>query len=233
MRGCSRTSSRSPAGPCARRISPSRSPRWRAGSTPTRPGCGARAIADAALAALLAPVLADFASRFGRVRGGAMAVVAMGKAGGREMMAGSDLDLMLVYDHPEEVSESRGARQLPASQWFVRAAHAYVAAVTAPGVDGPLYDGRHAAAAVGQQGTGRGVARLVPALPRRGGMDLGAHGADPRPGDRRPAGTARAHRGGDRRGAGAAGDAGRRSAPMPLRCAPACCATCRPTARGM
>ena len=31
-----------------------------------------------------------------------MAVVAMGKAGGREMMAGSDLDLMLVYDHPTE-----------------------------------------------------------------------------------------------------------------------------------
>ena len=45
-------------------------------------------------------VLADFAARFGRVRGGAMAVVALGKAGGREMMAGSDLDLMLVYDHP-------------------------------------------------------------------------------------------------------------------------------------
>ena len=56
------------------------------------------------------------------------------------MMAGSDLDLMLVYDHPEEVTESRGARRLPASQWFVRAAHAYVAAVTAPGVDGPLYE---------------------------------------------------------------------------------------------
>jgi glutamate-ammonia-ligase adenylyltransferase len=64
----------------------------------------------------------------------------MGKAGGREMMAGSDLDLMLVYDHPVEVSESRGARRLPVSQWFVRAAHAYVAAVTAPGVDGPLYE---------------------------------------------------------------------------------------------
>ena len=69
-----------------------------------------------------------------------MAVMAMGKAGGREMMAGSDLDLMLIYDHPEEVSESRGARRMPVSQWFVRAAHAYVAAVTAPGVDGPLYE---------------------------------------------------------------------------------------------
>ncbi len=114
---------------------------------------GARrtALADAALDALLRPVLADFAARHGRVRGGAMAVVALGKAGGGEMMAGSDLDLMLIYDHPEEVTESRpigrgeghgmghAARVLPASQWFVRAAHAYVAAVTAPGVDGQLY----------------------------------------------------------------------------------------------
>jgi len=73
------------------------------------------------------------------VRGGAMAVVALGKAGGREMMAGSDLDLMLVYDHPPSATESRGARAMPVSQWFVRASHAYVAAVTAPGVDGPLY----------------------------------------------------------------------------------------------
>ncbi len=97
------------------------------------------ALAEAALAALLPPVLADFSARFGRIRGGAMAVVAMGKAGGREMMAGSDLDLMLIYDHPEDVTESRGARSVPASQWFVRAAHAYVAAVTAPGVDGQLY----------------------------------------------------------------------------------------------
>ena len=98
------------------------------------------AVADAALGALLPPVLADFVTRFGRFRGGSMAVVAMGKAGGREMMAGSDLDLMLVYDHPEAVIASQGARSLPVSQWFVRAAHAYVAAVTAPGVDGPLYE---------------------------------------------------------------------------------------------
>jgi [glutamine synthetase] adenylyltransferase / [glutamine synthetase]-adenylyl-L-tyrosine phosphorylase len=97
------------------------------------------AIADAALEALLPPVLADFATRFGRVRDGTMAVVALGKAGSREMMAGSDLDLMLVYAHEPDVSESRGARRMPVSQWFVRASHAYVAAVTSPGVDGPLY----------------------------------------------------------------------------------------------
>jgi glutamate-ammonia-ligase adenylyltransferase len=97
------------------------------------------AIADATLGALLPPVLNDFAQRFGRVRGGSMAVLALGKAGGREMMAGSDLDLMLIYDHPSDVTESRGTRRLPVSQWFVRACHSYVAALTAPGADGPLY----------------------------------------------------------------------------------------------
>ena len=102
------------------------------------------ALADAVLSALLPRVLDDFASRNGRIRGGALAVVALGKAGGREMMAGSDLDLMLIYDHPAAVTQSTarqggGARCLPVSQWFVRAAHAIIAAVTAPGVDGPLY----------------------------------------------------------------------------------------------
>lgn len=96
-------------------------------------------LADSALAALLPRVLADFAQRYGRVRGGGMVVVALGKAGGREMMAGSDLDLMLVYEHPPEVIESRGARRIPASQWFGRAAHAFIAALTGPGADGPLY----------------------------------------------------------------------------------------------
>jgi [glutamine synthetase] adenylyltransferase / [glutamine synthetase]-adenylyl-L-tyrosine phosphorylase len=97
------------------------------------------ALAEAALAVLTPRVLADFASRFGRVPGGALAVVAMGKAGGREMMAGSDLDLMFIYDHPPEVTESRGARSLPASQWFIRAVQACIGALTAPGADGQMY----------------------------------------------------------------------------------------------
>jgi glutamate-ammonia-ligase adenylyltransferase len=97
------------------------------------------ALAEAALSALVPRVLADFASRFGRVPGGALAVVAMGKAGGSEMMAGSDLDLMFIYDHPAEVAESRGKRSLPASQWFVRAVQACIAALTAPGPEGQMY----------------------------------------------------------------------------------------------
>ena len=97
------------------------------------------ALAEAALSVLVPRVLADFATRFGRVHGGTLAVVAMGKAGGREMMAGSDLDLMFIYDHPEAATESQGARRLPASQWFVRAVQACIAALTAPGPEGEMY----------------------------------------------------------------------------------------------
>jgi glutamate-ammonia-ligase adenylyltransferase len=97
------------------------------------------ALAEAALSVLVPYVLADLATRFGRVPGGALAVVAMGKAGGHEMMAGSDLDLMFIYDHPAEATESRGPRSLPASQWFVRAVQACIAALTAPGAEGQMY----------------------------------------------------------------------------------------------
>ncbi len=102
------------------------------------------ALADAAVAGLLDPVLADMRRRHGEVRGGALAVVLLGKAGGREMMAGSDLDLMLVYDHPAEVFHSELApgapgRALAASQWYIRAVHHFVAALTAPDAGGALY----------------------------------------------------------------------------------------------
>ncbi len=107
-------------------------------------GVARTALAEAALAALLPRVLAEQARRFGVVPDGGMVVVALGKAGGREMMAGSDLDLMLIYDHPPGVDESEpiagaNTRRLAASDYYIRAAHAYVAAVTAPGPLGALY----------------------------------------------------------------------------------------------
>jgi glutamate-ammonia-ligase adenylyltransferase len=102
-------------------------------------GLAHTAVADAAIGALLPPVLADHADRNGRVRGGGLVVVALGKAGSREMMTGSDLDLMLIYDHPEDVTESHGVRVVPASQYFARAAQAVIAALTVQTPDGPLY----------------------------------------------------------------------------------------------
>ncbi len=102
------------------------------------------ALADAAIAALLPYVLGDVARRHGEVRGGTLAVVLLGKAGGREMMAGSDLDLMVIYDHPGLANESVVApggagRAISAAQWFVRAVQTLVAGLTAPDAGGALY----------------------------------------------------------------------------------------------
>ena len=170
----------------------SRRRRWRAASTPMRPGCGAPALADAALAALLPRVLDDFAARFGRVRGGGMAVVLLGKAGGREMMAGSDLDLMLIYDHPETATESRGARPLPASQWFVRAAHAYRRRADRAGRRrAALSRWTCGCARPATRGRSRSRWRRSGAT-TRSRLDLGAHGADPGARGRRAARAARA-----------------------------------------
>jgi glutamate-ammonia-ligase adenylyltransferase len=87
-------------------------------------------LAAAALSALLPRVLAAHVARHGKVRGGAFGVVALGKTGGGEMLAGSDLDLMLIYDHAPETA--------PAG-YFVRLAHAFTGVLTAQGPEGPIY----------------------------------------------------------------------------------------------
>lgn len=92
-------------------------------------------LAEAALSALLPRAMADFIRRYGRLRGGRFAIVALGRVGAREMQPGSDLDLMLVYDHPPDAVAPR----LSASQYFSRLAHFLVAALTAPGAEGPIY----------------------------------------------------------------------------------------------
>ncbi len=98
------------------------------------------ALAEAAIGQLTPLVLADHARRYGRVRGGGLVVVALGKAGSREMMAGSDLDLMLIYDHSDDSAESAGPKPMAASQYFARAAQGIVAGLTVPTRDGKLYD---------------------------------------------------------------------------------------------
>ena len=106
------------------------------------------ALADAAIVGMLPHIQAEFAERHGKVKGGALAVVALGKLGGREMLPGSDLDLILIYDHAAgtEMSEGKAKRghpaprPLPVSQYFTRLAHQVIAGITAPGPGGKLYE---------------------------------------------------------------------------------------------
>jgi glutamate-ammonia-ligase adenylyltransferase len=102
-------------------------------------GLARSALADAALSTILGAVVANHADRYGWLRGIAFAIVLLGKGGGREMMPGSDLDLMLIYDRPEEAEESQGPRPLAPSQWIGRLVTAVTGALTAQGVEGPMY----------------------------------------------------------------------------------------------
>jgi glutamate-ammonia-ligase adenylyltransferase len=99
------------------------------------------AIADAAIGALLPAVQADFARRFGKVPGGAFSVLALGKLGGREMLPASDIDLILIYEHDADAEASEGGpRSLAPSEYFIRLSHQVVAALTAPGKEGRVFE---------------------------------------------------------------------------------------------
>ena len=74
------------------------------------------------------------------VPGGRSAVIAMGKLGGREMTAGSDLDLIIVYDAPEGIEMSDGRKPLSLGQYYARLTQRLIAAVSAPTAEGVLYD---------------------------------------------------------------------------------------------
>jgi glutamate-ammonia-ligase adenylyltransferase len=67
-----------------------------------------------------------------------VAVVAMGKLGGREMTASSDLDLIVVYDFAEG-AQSDGPKSLAGSQYYTRFTQRLISALSAPTAEGSLY----------------------------------------------------------------------------------------------
>ncbi|MEM7653877.1 MAG: hypothetical protein AAF220_11950 [Pseudomonadota bacterium] len=81
-----------------------------------------------------------FASAHGHLARGGMAIVGLGKLGGREMTVGSDLDLVFVYDEVDPVAMSDGPKPLAASTYFARLSQRLIAAITAPTGEGTLYE---------------------------------------------------------------------------------------------
>lgn len=97
-------------------------------------------LADLALGAALQAVQAEFALRHGQVRAGRVAILGMGKLGSREITAGSDVDLILLYDHDADADESDGEKPLAPSQYYMRLTQRLIAAVSAPTAEGVLYE---------------------------------------------------------------------------------------------
>ncbi|HKD48751.1 MAG TPA: DUF294 nucleotidyltransferase-like domain-containing protein, partial [Rhizomicrobium sp.] len=97
-------------------------------------------IAESVIAGLLPAVEAELATNVGRVKGAEFAVIAMGKLGGKEMTASSDLDLVFVYDVPEGVESSDGPKPLSPTLYFARLAQRLISALTTPTAAGTLYE---------------------------------------------------------------------------------------------
>jgi glutamate-ammonia-ligase adenylyltransferase len=97
-------------------------------------------LADVLIRALLKAVEARFVEGHGRLPKQETALLALGKLGGQEMTAGSDLDLILIYDADQEAAGSDGTRPLPGSQYFARLTQRLINTLTVPTNYGRLYD---------------------------------------------------------------------------------------------
>jgi glutamate-ammonia-ligase adenylyltransferase len=96
-------------------------------------------MAEAAVALLARTTVAEFTARHGEVPGGRLIPLALGRFGGGQLTAQSDLDLVFLFSGAYEAL-STGAPPLTASAWFNRLAPRLVAALTVPTAAGPLYE---------------------------------------------------------------------------------------------
>jgi glutamate-ammonia-ligase adenylyltransferase len=97
-------------------------------------------LADLTIGAALDAVKQEFAVRHGHVAGGQVVILGMGKLGSRELTAGSDVDLILLYDHDDAAEESDGEKPLAPSHYYTRLTQRLIAAVSAPTAEGVLYE---------------------------------------------------------------------------------------------
>lgn len=104
---------------------------------PQAAGKGFTNLADAVMRTLSAAALTE-TERLGGAMPGAVAVIALGKAGSGEMTAGSDLDLMTVYGAPSDaVSATKGWSP---DVFYVRFTQRLISALSAHTAEGGLYE---------------------------------------------------------------------------------------------
>jgi glutamate-ammonia-ligase adenylyltransferase len=97
-------------------------------------------LAEGLIGALADCVEKEMERVHGRVRGGGAVVVAMGKLGGRELTASSDIDLIVVYDYDAAAVQSDGAKPLAPSQYYARYTQRLISHLSAPTAEGALYE---------------------------------------------------------------------------------------------
>jgi len=97
-------------------------------------------LADLIIAAAFDAVLREVEAAHGKFPGGRVAVIGMGKLGSHELTAGSDVDIILLYDYDEAATESDGPKPLDSVRYFTRVTQRLISALSAPTGEGVLYE---------------------------------------------------------------------------------------------
>ncbi len=84
--------------------------------------------------------LVDIERQYGKISGGKMCVLGLGKLGSAEMSLSSDLDIIIICDAPNFLAVSDGEKSIDADTWFARAARRFLSGLTAQTAQGGLYD---------------------------------------------------------------------------------------------
>ncbi|MBM6581405.1 bifunctional [glutamine synthetase] adenylyltransferase/[glutamine synthetase]-adenylyl-L-tyrosine phosphorylase [Microvirga sp. BT689] len=108
--------------------------------SPTQTGEAYAAIARAVIRASFEEVHRAFQAEHGAVPGARIAILGLGRLGSRELTAGSDLDLVVIYDFDDNRRESTGPRSLDAVVYYTRLTQRLVSALTVPTRRGLLYE---------------------------------------------------------------------------------------------
>lgn len=108
-------------------------------SDPLDVSAGYARVAEAAIQALAAAAVEEFATQHGRVPGSELVILALGRMGGGALTHASDLDLIYLFTG-DYALESDGRRPLGAVTYYNRLAQRVTAALSVPTAAGPLYE---------------------------------------------------------------------------------------------
>jgi glutamate-ammonia-ligase adenylyltransferase len=96
-------------------------------------------LAEGAIIAMAELTAREFERRHGRIAGGELIILALGRLGGRALTHASDLDLIYLFDAPAGAA-SDGDKALSATDYYNRLASRVSAALSIPTAAGPLYE---------------------------------------------------------------------------------------------
>lgn len=102
-------------------------------------GAGYGDLAEGAIDALARATEREFATSHGRIEGGELVILALGRLGGGVLTHASDLDLIFLFYAPAGVASAGGARSLTPTDYYNRLASRIVASLSVPTAAGSLY----------------------------------------------------------------------------------------------